>query len=435
MPGLPQDHPERRALADEVHARPSVGLETPERASYFAVLVDPEARVRELAHLRSLCEGAGVPLPQEGASQFMGAFDGYRLKWERHGEFSSYTVFVPGRSAQPFGEPALGRLPGDWLAGVPGTTIAAAHATLIPDEGVPQGELLARHFEGEGVSGSAIGDGAGMAFTDFRIGADGFVRILVVDHGLTRRQAGRMLQRLFEIEAYRVLALLALPVARRESARVVEIERALRTLTEAIARSGPADEALLVDLSGLAAQVENALAATQYRFGAGRAYYDLVRARIAELRERRLSGIQTIEEFMARRLAPAMATCDSASRRLRELSERVARASGLLSTRVSIARERQNQELLASMDRRAATQLRLQQAVEGLSVAAITYYVVSLVEHAAKGLKAAGYKVDAELVGGAAIPVVVLLILFGVRRLRRRIVAPAVARAHREKMP
>ena len=42
------------------------------------------------------------------------------------------------------------------------------------------------------------------------------------------------------------------------------------------------------------------------------------------------------------------------------------------------------------MNRRARLQLRLQETVEGLSVAAVTYYVVGLVGYAAKGLKAAG---------------------------------------------
>jgi uncharacterized membrane-anchored protein len=40
---------------------------------------------------------------------------------------------------------------------------------------------------------------------------------------------------------------------------------------------------------------------------------------------------------------------------------------------VEISRERQSQQLLTSMDRRARLQLRLQKAVEGLSVAAISY--------------------------------------------------------------
>jgi len=199
------------------------------------------------------------------------------------------------------------------------------------------------------------------------------------------------------------------------------IEHSLASLAAQIARDDGADEALLGKLTGLAADVESAIVASQYRFGASRAYYELVRARIAELKERSLPGIQTIDEFMERRLAPAMATCFSVSQRLRELSERVAMASGLLSTRVEIAREKQNQALLASMDRRAKLQLRLQQTVEGLSVAAITYYVVGLVGYLAKGLKAGGMPVDPEIAMAAAIPVVVVVLAMLLRRVRRKL--------------
>ena len=144
--------------------------------------------------------------------------------------------------------------------------------------------------------------------------------------------------------------------------------------------------------------------------------------------ERRITGLQTIEEFMARRLSPAMATCASLSSRLQELSERVARASSLLSTRVSIAREKQNQALLASMDRRARLQLRLQQTVEGLSVVAISYYVVGLIDYAAKGLEAAGTGIDSAIVSGVAIPLVAFAVAMSVRWVRRRVVGIAPQR-------
>jgi uncharacterized membrane-anchored protein len=420
---LPADYPDRRVLADEVHARPYEALETPERATYLAALVEPEERGREREHLVALCERFGVPPPAAGDSHFSAPFGPFRLKWERHGEFSAYTVFVRGPSAPPFGEPALGFVPAEWVAGIPGRTIAAAHAKIVPAAPrPPDAAALADHFRGNTVVGAEIGDGAGLAYTDFRIQADGFVRFLVLDRSLTPRQAGRMLQRLFEVETYRVMALLALPIARREVPRLVEVERSIGAVAAAMARGDQADETLLAELSALAARVESALAGSQYRFGASRAYYDLVRARIAELRERRIPGLQTIDEFMERRLAPAMATCESVSRRLTGLSERVARASSLLSTRVDIARERQNQALLASMDRRARLQLRLQQTVEGLSIAAVTYYVVGLVGYAAKALRSAGAPIDADLVVGVAIPVVVVLAALGVRQIRRRIV-------------
>jgi len=218
-----------------------------------------------------------------------------------------------------------------------------------------------------------------------------------------------------------MLALLALPIARRQSPRIVDIERALADFTDRIALGEGQDEALLHELTRLAAEVESGLAASQFRFGACRAYAELVRTRIAELKETRQPGLQTIEEFMARRFTPAVATCATVSQRLLDLSERVSQASGLLATRVGIAREGQNQALLASMDRRAKLQLRLQQTVEGLSVAAIVYYAAGLVGYLAKGSKAGGLSLDTDLVVALAVPLLAVAAVLTVRRARRRV--------------
>lgn len=422
---LPPDHPERLTLADEVHARPPEPLQTPSRVTYLAVLVQPTDREQELAHLARLCEQHDVAAPWPGASHFVATLGPLRLKWERHGEFSGYTFFSAGLSPQPYSEPPTSLLPPGWLAAIPGASVAAVHAKLVPAEGdgVPDAATLARHFKGNIVVGAEIGDGAGLAFTDFRIHDDGCARLLVVNRSFTPRQAGRMLQRLFEIEAYRMMSLLALPIARRQQPRIVDIERSLAALTDDIAREQRSshDEALLQELTRLAAEVESGLATSQFRFGACRAYYELVTRRIAELREKRLPGVQTIEEFMARRFTPAVATCNTVSQRLHDLSERVAQASNLLSTRVGIARERQNQALLGSMDRRARLQLRLQQTVEGLSVAAIVYYVAGLAGYGAKALKVAGVPIHPDAVVGVVIPVAALVVMLAVRRIHRRI--------------
>jgi uncharacterized membrane-anchored protein len=133
--------------------------------------------------------------------------------------------------------------------------------------------------------------------------------------------------------------------------------------------------------------------------------------------------MQTIEEFMARRFTPAVDTCSTVSQRLHDLSERVAQASSLLATRVSIARERQSQALLGSMDRRAKLQLRLQQTVEGLSVAAICYYVAGLVGYLAKGLKAGGLRIEPDVAVAVTIPIVAVGVVMAVRRARKRITA------------
>ena len=98
-----------------------------------------------------------------------------RFRWERHGEFSAYTLFAPGLSPRPFSEPASATLPEGWLASLPGVTVVAAHAKLVPaDATPPDAAALAEHFGGNIVIGAAIGEGVGLAYTDFCIHADGF---------------------------------------------------------------------------------------------------------------------------------------------------------------------------------------------------------------------------------------------------------------------
>jgi uncharacterized membrane-anchored protein len=419
---LPGDHPQRIDLANEVHARPPELITAPARATYVAVVVARQEHERETAHLARLCEQFGVPPLRDDANHFSAQLNGVRLKWERHAEFSGYTFFAASPGSLDFNDPATGFLPDGWLAAIPGQTIVAAHAVLAKyDAQSSYQPAIEQCFAQTAVVGAEIGDGAGLAFTDFRIREDGFERFLVFDRSLTPRQAGRMTQRLFEIEAYRVMALLALPIAREQGPRAAEVEQALAALTEQIAHNqGGGDESLLARLTQLAATIETAIDASQYRFSAGRAYYDLVRSRIQELREHSLPGIQTIDEFMQRRLAPAMATCASVSQRLRDLSERVAQASGLLSTRVEIVRERQNQALLASMEHRARIQLRLQETVEGLSVAAITYYGAGLVGYLARGAHAAGVGIDYEIAVALSIPIIALLVALALRRVRKK---------------
>lgn len=420
---LPADHPQRFLLANEVHARPNEAMASPERVSYLAVLVDAGDKAREHAHVAALCERYGTHPPPADAIHYSADLGVFRLRWERHTEFSTYTFIKAGAAERPFAAPVAKLVPPEWLAAIPGRTIVAAHADIVGKiEALPPAHDIAAAFDGNYVIGAEIGEGVAAAFTDFRVHEDGFGRFLVFDRTMSRFQTGRMLQRLLELETYRMMALLALPVARELSPRLSRMERELAEVTATIAREDSDEPTLLDRVTQLAAEAENAVAASQYRFGAARAYHVLVKSRIAELRERRLPGTQMIEEFMARRLAPAMATCESVAARQVDLSERVARASRLLSTRVDIVREKQNQALLASMNRRARLQLRLQQTVEGLSIAAITYYVVGLVSYAAKALEAGGVRLDANLVAGAAIPVVLVLAALGVRFVRRTVV-------------
>ncbi len=420
---LPADHPLRRELHDEIHARPPEALRAPLRLTFLALYSDPSNRDAEWEHVRALAARYGVEVPTQGVNHLSLDLGRFRLKWERHSEFARYKFIVAGECADPYADAAIAHVPADWLAGLRGQTVVAAHAALVAAGSVDTSAdaLAARSFGGNVLIGSGIADGAGEAYTDFQL-HDGFSRLLVVDRAMTPRQAGRMMQRLLEIETYRMMALLALPVAHALSPDLAQAERELAGITTRLVDSSETDEPVLLDrLTRLEAGIERRAAENAYRFSAAVAYYELVQRRIAELREVRMQGLQTFQEFTERRLAPAMNTCRAAAARQESLSERVARATQLLSTRVDVTREKQNQAVLESMNRRAAAQLRLQQTVEGLSVAAITYYVVGLIGYGAKGLKALGVPLEPEVVTAISIPIVLALGIAGVRKVHRMV--------------
>lgn len=421
---IPQNHPQRFVLHNEVHARASSILRLPVRASYLALALSSEEKARERHHLKTLCERFGAPPPGNDADHFSASFDSFQICWEQHGEFSTYTFYAYGATEEPFASPALGKVPVDWLAQIGGQTVVAAHACIVsPDDIGYQGETdlspLATYFAGNSIVGSKVTGGAASVFTDFRIHVDGFSRFLVVNHDLKTAQAGRLLQRLFDIEVYRVMALLAFPIARKLYPELKKADRQLYAITNSMTQPDANDAKLLDELTALAAEVENHISSHQFRFAAASAYHQLVGQRLVDLREARIQGIQTLGEFLKRRLEPAMTTCNSISHRFNLVSERVSNASQLLRTKVDIIIERQNQGLLTSMALRAKMQLRMQQMVESISMVAITYYAASLIGKIAEALHAAGWHVDAELIEGAAIPFILVVIAIGSRRIHK----------------
>ena len=412
---LPPDFSQREVLHNEIHARPPVRLQSPEQVAYVALIVSPEERAREPEAIAALAQHAQVPVPETAAGHFIADFGAFRLKWERHTEFTAYTFY---RRSEAEDDGPLAHVPAEWVAAMPGRTIVAARVSLVRGEADP--DALAARFGTDMLIGSTVTERAASAFTDFCIGPDGYSRFVMIDDHFGPYQGGRIVQRLLEIETYRMMALLAFPLAREVGPKLTASEERLARVTERMSGGERADDAALLDeLMAVAAEVERSVSASKFRFTAAQAYFDLVRQRVAELREGRIGTLQTIGDFMERRLAPAMNTCLAMSRRQDELSARIARTSQLLRTRVEIAHERQNQELLVSMNRRVRLQLRLQQTVEGLSVAAITYYVVGLLDRLANGARAAGLHVNPEITAGIAIPIVAFGVWVAVRRVRR----------------
>jgi uncharacterized membrane-anchored protein len=182
-------------------------------------------------------------------------------------------------------------------------------------------------------------------------------------------------------------------------------------------------EQALARITDLAAQVEQTATAHSSLFASARAYASIVERRTEEVREEIVSGNQRYTNFLMRALAPAMRTCDAAERRVGELAQRVARSANLLSTMVDIEQSRQNQRVMTSMADSARRQLRLQQAVEGFSIFAISYYAVGLIKYSLDAAASAGMPIDSKMLTGLAAPAVFALVFLSIRFVRRRLLA------------
>lgn len=383
MPPI-EDHPLRYSLTNELHARPFPSLSVPSTAVFLAVKRAEGAagrdRAADLAHLTDLLDRHGAPHPQPGATHYFGKIGRHTLKWESHTEFVTYTVFTDGLSVRPFDPTDFEVFPEDWLEAAPGVRITSALVRVSPwtDAETTRAQIK-DWFVPESVAVARVLDDAAVIAGDFRIDPAGHLRFAVtVGPGTGSRRAGRIVQRLCEIETYKSMSMLGFSRVREMGPRMGELDARLGQMIGDMTGGVKRAEETLQDLLDVSAELEAMVAQSSFRFGATAAYEKIVNQRIIVLREDRFEGRQTFAEFMMRRYDPAMRTVRSALDRLKEMADRARRAGELLRTRVDVERSAQNQSLLESMDKRADLQLRLQKTVEGLSVVAISYYAVSL---------------------------------------------------------
>ena len=365
------DHELRLRLAGEAHTRPTVPVSAPALVLHEARLHDDGGKAsRAYAEAFATVHGVG-PLDPNADHLLVTTPEG-AWKWERHGEFSTWTI-VQRRTVDPIASvqtPAL-------LSDAPGLRFVAAAIFVSAEQ--PEADILTRSLGEETAQnehiGSMLSGGRAGVWTNFRIGEDGWTRMHFMQRDMNPFRGGRAIRRLLEIEVYRMAALLALPMAKQAQREIDDLEQ---RVGHAITDTDKSEAETLDALVDVARDIERIAQHTAFRFGAANAYQRIVDQRIRELREERIEGLQRISTFLQRRFLPAMDTCATTQSRLNALAARVERTASLLRTRVDIAMAAQNQLQLASMNENAKAQLRLQRAVEGFSVAAIAYYAYSL---------------------------------------------------------
>lgn len=406
-------HAGRAAALGEIHARPHPLLPAPRMLVQLSFTTEGGSVV-DAAVLAELCRRQGNPPPEPGARHYIMKWGRGSLRWERHTEFSTYLWEGPpapdGRWKEeaPFG----GAFP------APGTAISGIRLEILDWTGGL--DIASFGLDPESICHSLVEDDKAAILTDFRQDADGLTRMFILDRGLSAARRGALAQRLLEIETYRTLCMLGLPLAQSLSGQLRRMEDRLVQLTSETRSVGHGrSEDLLGQLTELAAELEAQAASSLYRFGASRAYYDIVTERLQALREEPVEGAESWSDFLSRRVAPAMRTCRSVEERQANLSRKLSRATQLLRTWVDVEVERQNRDLLASMNNRARQQLRLQQTVEGLSVAAVSYYVVGLISYLVGGYPLLPEWLSAKTLTGLSVPFVILAMWLVVWRIRR----------------
>ena len=403
-----RNHPLRAALSEEMHLRRLPRFSAPCRlVQIIAQLGEHDEQARP--HIDALAGEAQVIVAPSARFAVLG-FDGITLVWERHTEFASYTLIKPGPFEPPFDpshfDPLLARISAD----LPGDVVRATQIALYAAS-APEPAHLERWFAEEAQIACNVAEGKALIVSDFRLNDDGFGRLLVMDRGLSHDEAPLLVVRLQELGNYRNMALIGLPLAQRLTPEVSRLEARLAALTHEVSLRGAEDDALLDELTYLSAELARLVAEARYRMSATRAYAQLSSDRLHRLGIGAIRGYQTLADFTERRLTPAVRTCESFSARLEDLSQRVAWTSEVLRTRIDIALAKQNRDLLGSMDRRTKLQLRLQQTVEGLSIFAISYYLVGLIGYAAGGLPGVRH----DLAMAAAVPIVLVAVALAVR--------------------
>jgi uncharacterized membrane-anchored protein len=415
----------REDLYEELHARPFPFLLSPSQVSQLALMHNAKVSIDdEISHIKALCDQFNYPCPEDDTTCFYANANEFELRWERHTEFSTYTFILHEQENEPFQQKAIDRLPFDWLVSIPGEVVSAIHVSIIDKPDVVDGlDVLRQSFENQRLIGSNVAGEEAEVWTSFKVADDGFSRVLIYNKSLNKCGMGRLVQRIFEIENYRLMSLLALPLSQKAHSQINLLDNALCDAIKNIPviQTHLEQKVLLGKLSKFSAHIERLRAQINYRSNATFAYSELVKKRLLELDEKNHPGLQSLGDFLERRFTPAVRTIMSVVTRLDDLSSRIDRATDLIRTRVDMTIEQQNQKLLASMNDRSRRQYSLQKTVESLSVVAMSYYLVELIKLTIPGARWFGIDLNADDVAVFSVPMIFVFVLLITRVIRGKI--------------
>ena len=140
-------------------------------------------------------------------------------------------------------------------------------------------EAVTKMLDSRTAASNSISEGDGEVHCSFDVDEEGFSRMILFSRHLSAERKGRQILRIIEMETYRMMALLGLPIVRDNMTRLHKIEADLAQVTQRMTAqiNGASNEveALLPELSALAAEIEEMSANISYRLSATKAYQDI----------------------------------------------------------------------------------------------------------------------------------------------------------------
>jgi len=433
------------SFKDELHARPYIKLSNNLRVFHFAYLIKENDDKKSWAYLDKFLGKINFQnLPREASKYWVAEGKDLIIRYECHTEFISLTLIYPNKienknknKPKLFDENFLRLLPTDFLKKFPGEHFLSSWIEMLPSKHIFKPIDIEGYFYHDNFAGSNVAEDGANVFMSFKSDrtnflSSGFRRVFIQNKNLRTRRTGRLLQRIVELETYQVLSLLGLPQVRQESLNLSSLEKQITEITKSVSRTTkknldkksikyPDYQKDLNELSYVVAKIEEIDSSTNYRLSATAAYYKLVEQRITDLREDRLESFQTNNEFLSRRLQPAIRTSEAFSRRLESLATRAQRADNLVRTQIEMGVQIQNKDLLESMELRARAQLRLQETVESLSIVAITYYIVGLLSTLVDPINFDKFLISKAVFLALCVPIILVLIWFIAKMVRKKI--------------
>ncbi|MCB1517132.1 MAG: DUF3422 domain-containing protein [Hyphomicrobiaceae bacterium] len=377
---MSEDHPFRREIHDEIHARPIVLVGLPSRVRRLVFQQPGPGKVTSAFEaFRHFCETEGLAPPQPYSRQHTFERDGLIISWEFHTEFITITWAAPLENEES--EPKnIGLELVDEFGLVSASRVDVMDKPAIPKELVPG-------FSQMSFCHAAVDDGKAEIATDFSEDQDGFVRFELAAKNLSDRRRAILSRRLLEIETYAKMALLTLPMTRSASGDLGALEtsvsdciRKLPDISDIAAAKKAMDNLNTLSLK-LGALSEN----LNYRIAAAQAYGTVLSERLAALRDVPTGTGSSLSQYLNNRVNPAIRTIVAFEKRLDIATQKVARAVAMLNARNGLELEIQNSEILNTISKTAHSQFQLQKTVEGLSAIAISYYLIGILSYALAG--------------------------------------------------